>query len=614
MSHNSAPNNLTEVCNAIIAYIQKGNLTIDELLEYMPGPDFPLPNVVINKKDIKSAFATGHSVVSLKIRGLYEIEGNNVIFTTIPYRTYRDKITEQIQNNIEEFEKFLEDFEDESSLGQNRLVFKLKKDANIQKAINQIFALTDLQTTLSYNMNFIINGTPKLCSMIDLIKAYVEHQTSVLVKATQYDKEKAEKRKHILDGLMLILADIDEAIKIIRASENKQEAKNNLKTRFLIDDSQAEAVLDMKLSRLTKLDKIELESERQEKLDIIDKCNKIITNQDYRNQILIDKITELRDKYGDERRTQLIDLEIPKEEKEIEYIEPEKCVVTLTEAGTLKRVSAASFKPQNRGGKGVRKEEEITKGVIRTNTVDNLMVFSNKGVMYKILVNDIPEGKATAAKALLPIAPDEKASVIYSIYHDTTAKYVLFVTKNGLIKKTALKEYIELKKKNGVGAIKLKEGDELTSVCLIDQEDIVIATHDGMGIRFNSADIGSSSRLTMGVRAIDLKANDYVVSALPIRDKKDDIAIFSTSGLGKRIEQSELPTQGRGGKGLIIYKASPSTGYVAAIQMLCDTDQVLISGNKSNICIKAADMPVLKRASAGVKLANSGLVTGVSKV
>ena len=263
MSHCSAPHNLTEACNAIIAYINNPNMTIDELLKIMPGPDFPLDNIVINKKDIKQAFATGKSNVSLKIRGAYTIEENKIIFTSIPYRTYRNKIKAQIEKNAEELDKYISDFDDESGLGNNRLVFYVRVGVAPKAAVDKLFQLTDLQSSISYNMNYIVNGTPKMCSMLDLIDNYVKHQDNVLVKATQYDLDKTERRLHILEGLLIIIKDIDKAIELIKTSSNKAEASNKLIKEFGLTEMQADAVLDLKLVRLTKLDTNELKENIQ---------------------------------------------------------------------------------------------------------------------------------------------------------------------------------------------------------------------------------------------------------------------------------------------------------------------------------------------------------------
>jgi DNA gyrase subunit A len=583
-------------------------------MEYIKGPDYPLAGRIINKKDIKTAFATGRSAVSLKIQGDYEIEGNKIIFTTIPYRTYRNKIKEQIDRNIEEFDKILEDFNDESNVGKNRLVFTLKSGISHKLALNKIFAFTDLQTSISYNMNFIVNGTPKLCSLKDLIVAYVDHQIDVLLKATEYDKNKAEKRAHILRGLIIATDKINEVIELIKTSSDKTEAQNKLIDFLDIDEIQANAILDMKLAKLTRIDKDELKKELQEKENIVAECIKIITDSEHRNDVLISKIETMRDKYGDERRTQLLDLEEPKnEEKEIINVEPEKCVVVMTESGLIKRIPSTSFKTQRRNGKGVKTVDDIIDCVIRTNTIDNLMIFTNKGRMYRILVDNIPVGTNTSKgqpiKSLIEMESDEEATVMYSIYRDTSAKYVLFVTKSGLVKKTALEEYLKTKKKSGIAAINLKENDSLASVTLVDNEDLIVLTKNGMGIRFSSNDVAPSGRTTMGIKAITLKSGDEVLTALPIRDINDTLAIFGRSGFGKKFSLTELARQNRGGKGLIVYKEE-----IAAAALVSDEDRILVIGTNNSICISAKEIPLMSRTAIGNQIIRNTRIEGVSKV
>lgn len=619
MAHNSLPNNLTEVCNGIIHFIEKnGKITIDELMKDIPGPDFPLGGQIINIKDVYSAYATGKSNISLKVRGDYEIEGKKIIFTSIPYRTYRNKIKEQINENIEELEKSIVDFDDESGVGVNRLVFTVKDEGTIQTALSKLFALTDLQTTLSYNMNFIVNGTPKLCSLYDLIKYYVVHQESVLIKATEYDKDKAEKRLHILKGLILAIDKIDEAIILIKKSNDKEEARNGLINLLNIDKTQADAILDMKLAKLTRIDKNELIQEKEEKELFIAECEKILNEKDYRNSILIKKITELKNVYGDERRTKLDNISINKEEKEIEFVEPEKCVVVLTESGLVKRVPSSSFRTQKRNGKGVRTQDDITSMVIRTNTIDSLMIFTDKGKMYRLLVNDIPVGnntsKGQSIKSLVLMDIDENPTVIYSIYRDTDAQYVLFTTKNGLVKKTALEEYIKTSKKNGIAAITIKENDELVSVNLIKDEDIILLTKNGYSIRFNSKEVGTTSRATSGVKGINLGEEDSVVCALAIRDNKDNLAVFSENGIGKQMTLDQFPLQKRAGKGLLYYKPTSSSGDIVAAALVSDEDDILICGNKTSLCISAKEIPVLGRTSLGNQMIKDNKIQSISKV
>lgn len=618
MAHNSLPHNLSEVCDGIVAYIKNNNITTNELMTYIKGPDFPLPNVVVNSRDIKYAFENGNSNTSLKVRGIYKVEGQNIIFTSIPYRTYRNKIKEQIEKNIEVFDKLLDDFNDESSLGKNKLVFTVKKGINIQNVVNTLFNLTDLQTNLSYNMNYIVNGTPKMCSMIDLIKAYVEHQINVLLAATNYDKEKAEHRKHILDGLIVIIKNLDKTILIIRNSDNTEVAKKLLIKEFNIDEIQAKAVLDMKLGRLTKLDNSELLKELEEKIKIIDECNKIINDKTYRDEKLINKIIDLKNKYGDDRRTELLDIKIVKEEKEKIVVEPEKVVVVLTEDGAVKRIPSLNFKVGNRNTKGVKTQSDIVKATIRTNTVDSLLVFSNLGKVYRVPVNDIPVGTNSSQgqliTTLVQMGMNEKPCLIYSVYKDTEAKYIVFVTEQGLIKKTALAEFANLKKKGGSAALKLRDDDKLTSVALMNEEDIILVTNGGMGIRFNIKDVSPTGKTSMGVKGMNLKEGDYIVAAMPVRDENDGVAIFSETGLGKRIKISDLSRQARGGKGVIIYKPSKTSGSVVTGAMINDSDNVLLVGNPNSLCISGKDIPVLGRTSSGNQLIKGGKITSVSKI
>ena len=620
MAHNSAPHNLTEVCNAAIHFIEKNSeISLDELMEDIPGPDFPLGGTIINQKDVRTAYGTGKSSTSLKIRGDYEIKGNQIIFTTIPYRTYRNKIKEQITENIEELESVIVDFEDESSVGENKLIFTVKDVASIGTALNKLFALTDLQTTLSFNMNFIVNGTPQLCNLHSLIKYYVQHQENVLLAATAYDKAKAEHRLHILNGLIAAIDQIDKVIALIRASESKNDARLGLMKMLSVDEVQADAILDMKLAKLTRIDKNELLQEKKEKEDLIEELTKIIENKEYRNSLLIKQITTLKNSYGDARRTKLLNIETAsKEDKEIEFVEPEQCVVIMSENGLIKRVPSSNFRVQKRNGKGVKTQDDIVNAVIRTNTVDSLMIFTNKGKMYRLLVNDIPVGtnlsKGIPVSTLIEMESGEIPSTIYSIYRDTEAKYVLFVTKNGIVKKTSLEEYIKTKKKNGIVAISLKEGDELAAVSLVKDEDLILVTEMGMGIKFNSAEVNATSRATTGVKGIALAEEDKVVAALAIRDIKDKLAIFSANGLGKKIDLKELPVQKRAGKGLMCYKPTDATGNITAATLIADEDNILVIGNKKSICISAAEVPELGRASIGNQIIKEEKIKVVNKI
>ena len=612
MSHSRPSMNLTEVCNGIVAYIKNNNITLDEIMEYIKGPDFPLGGVVINEKDIKAAFATGHSVNSLKVRGDYIIEGRNIIFTSIPYRTYRNNIKDQIYKNIDEFSTVIDDFDDESNVGKNRLVFKVKKGVDTNKVLAKLFALTDLQTTISYNMNFIVNGTPKLCSLLDLIKHYVEHQEAVLVNKSKFDKDKAEKRKHILDGLIIIIDSIDKAINIIRNSDDKESAQKALIKEFKLTEAQAKAVLDMRLSKLTKMDKSDLLNEISEKIKIIAECTKIIGDKEYCDSILIKLVENMKKNYGDERRTKLENITETKEEVIKNVIEPEKCVVILTESGHIKRIPTSNFKTQNRNGKGVRTQSDITSMVLRTNTVDSLMIFDDTGMMYRLSVNDIPEGTNSSIGQSLKILAKTKGNptVIYSIYKDTDAQYVMFATKGGMIKKTPLEEYIKTNRKSGISAIKFKDGDSLATVTLMKDEDVLIFTKNGRGIKVNSSEIPTGSRTTIGVKGINLDDGDEVSAVLPIRDSKDDIALFDNNCNAKRFPIAEVPFTKRGTKGSKYLKG---TNLVAAL--INDSDTLLVCGDVSSICVKAEDIPETSKSANGNKIIKANnTILSVSKI
>ena len=611
MSHNSAPNNLSEVCDAIIAYINNPELTIDDIMKYMKGPDFPLGNVIINQKDIKTAYATGKSQTSLKVRGDYEIDGNKIIFTSIPYRTYRNKIKEQLEKNVEVFEPLMEDFNDESNIGKNRLVF-FAKPGKVQSLLAKLFTLTDLQTSISYNMNYIVNGTPKLCSIKDLIQAYVIHQHNVMINIAKTDLSKANNKKHTIEGLLIALKDIDTAIQLIRNSFDKEEARIKLIEHFSITEEQANAILDMKLSKLTKLDKDDLLKELEELRLAIANYEKIINDSNYRNKTLIEKVQELKNKYGDARRTKIIQIaDEPKEDKEIVNVEPEKCVVITTASGNIKRIPTSSFKVQKKNGKGIKSQDDITDTIIRTNTIDQLMIFTNKGNMYRLLVNNIPAGtnasKGQPITSLIEMASGEKPTIIYSIYRDTDAQYVIFATKNGIVKKTALNEYTSTKKKCGIPAIKLREDDELVAVSLVKDENIILVSSAGNAIRFKSSEVSAAGRLTIGMKGMTLKAGEEIVSMSIVRDSADNLATFTSTGMAKQFSLTELPLQAKGGKGIKI-------GDIAAVALISNEDNLLVCGAKNSICISAKDIPTLGRTAQGNQVIKGDRIISVSKI
>ena len=451
--------------------------------------------------------------------------------------------------------------------------------------------------------------------MKQLLEIYINHQKDVLLRKSKFEAKKIANRLHILDGLLIALEDIDNVIAMIKKSESAAAAKIALMAKYHLSEAQAKAILDMKLAKLAKLEKVEIQKEKAELEEELKRLNAIIANP---IPTLIEIFEGLKKTYGDARRSTITQVATTKEEKEIEFVEPEKCVVMMTEGGLIKRIPSTSFRTQKRNGKGVKNQDDITNAVIRTNTIDSLMIFSDKGKMYRLLVNDIPVGtnvsKGTSIKSLINMDTDEQPAVMYSIYRDTDAQYVLFVTKNGLVKKTSLEEYIKTKKKTGIAAITLKEGDELAAVSLIKDEQLILITSNGMGIRFDSKEIGATSRATSGVKGINIGADDKIVAAMAVRNGNDKIAIFAHGGLSKKIDLSELPLQKRAGKGLICYKPTNSTGKIAAATLVEDSDSVLIVGDKTSICISASDIHNLGRSSIGNQVIKNSKILSVSKV
>lgn len=457
-----------------------------------------------------------------------------------------------------------------------------------------------------------MDKSPKLLNLKQLIEIYIKHQEDVLTRKTKYEADKVKVRIHILEGLLIALEDIDSIIALIKKSESAAAAKVALMSQYNLSEAQAKAILDMKLSKLAHIESVEVQTEKNQLVEELERLSNILANP---TPELVKIFNELKKTYGDSRLTTITQVSEKKEDKEIEFVEPEKCVVVMTEGGTIKRIPSTSFRAQRRNGKGVRTQEDITSAVIRTNTIDSLMIFSDKGKMYRLLVNDIPVGtnvsKGQSIKSLINMEIDEQPAIMYSIYRDTDAKYVLFTTKNGLVKKTSLEEYISTKKKTGIGAINLREGDSLASVSLIKDEPIVLITANGYMLKCNSTDVSATSRMTTGVKGINLGADDYVVAALPVRDTNDALAVFSEHGFGKKLAPTEMMTQKRGGKGIICFKG---TDKLAAATLVSDGDMVLICGDRSSICIDAVEIPILGRATTGNQMLKDNKILSVSKV
>jgi DNA gyrase subunit A len=607
MACNWLPHNLREVSNAIIDYIDGKEPTL-------PGPDFPTGGLIINGNDLPNIVKSGKG--SVKVRGKYKMEDKNIVFYELPYGVATEALMNEIGTACDEGKiPGISNIRNESNRKNGfRLVIECEKNAPIATIINLLFRETSLQTSISYNQVALVDKTPTELTLKDCIKIYVDHNINCIITETKYDKQKAIDKLEILKGLLKALEDIDNIIALIKKSESAAAAKTELQAKYGFTEPQAKAIVDMKLGKLAGLERIEIQKEADGLVTIIDGLDLILTSPQAELRV---RLSELVKKYGDDRRTEIIHLTESKEEKEIEFVEPEKCVVVMTEGGLIKRVPSSAYKTQRRNGKGIKSQDDITSAIIRTNTIDSLMIFSDRGKLYRLLVDEIPVGtnasKGVLINSLINLEQGEKASVIYSIYRDTDAKYVLFVSENGIIKKTPLEEYTKTKKKTGVNALSIREGDSLAAVSLLNDEDIILLTQKGYSIRFSASELSPASKAASGVKGINLGEGDKVVAALPVRDSNDDLALFTSNGLGKRVNLIEFVKQKRGGRGIVAMKFNGDATLVGG-SLVNDNDNLLVLGDKSTICVEAKDISVLSRTSVGVQVLKGSGIKTVTKV
>ena len=606
MACNWLPHNLGEVAQAIYDYM-------DGKEPMLPGPDFPTGGLIINQKDLPNIIKTGHG--SVKVRGKYRVEKNKIIFYEIPYTTTTEALIDEIGAVSESKEvEGITDVRDES--GKDiRIVIQIGKGVDPDGVAKKLFAKTNLQTSVSYNQVALIDKTPTELGLKDCIEIYVNHNIECIVKEAEFDLQKAKARAEVVDGLLKALEDIDNIIALIKKSKSAAAAKGSLIETYGFTEPQAAAIVNMKLGSLAGLEKIALQNEAEELKNTINSLMSLLSDEDIQKKTIRERLEEIVKKFGDARRTELTHIDVKPEEKEIVEVIPEDCVVILTQAGNIKRVPAKSFKVQNRNGKGVKNEDGAILDLISTNTIDTLMAFSSKGKMYRLLVDNVPAGtnasKGVSITSLINTEPNEKIIAITSLYRKTNAEYVVFVTKNGLIKKTKLEEYSSIKRSTGIAAIKLKEGDSLANVTFLKDEDMIVVTEQGFSIHFSTAEISPIGRVTSGVRAIKLTDGDRIVVGLPIHKDTDEIALFLSNGIGKKVPLSEYPLQARGGKGVIAYKVSPTNRVVGAA-MVDEKDNLLLIGNPNSICIPAKEVPSLTRVGLGnIMIKNSHILSVV---
>lgn len=600
-----APHNLTEVGTAIFDYLDGKEPTL-------PGPDFPTGGIIINKDDIPKIMASGRG--SVKIRAKYKIEGTSITFYELPYGlTTEDAITQL--NELAEEEKLegVTEIRDDSDKTAVQVTLECKKDANLSKIITTAFQSTSLQSSFSYNQVALVDKEPRLLNLKQCIEIYVKHNLECIVREHKFVLEKKQERMEIVNGLLKALEDIDNVIAIIKASESPSAARKNLIARYNFSELQAKAIVDMKLSRLTGLEKLELQQEKEALAKEIEQLLKIISSVDTQTDILRERLSVIVKLYGDARRTELAQIAIEKKEKEKVVVEPKDCVIIISQKGLVKRVDSKNFKTQKRNTAGVKTAGDLIAFSQKTNTQDTLMVFSSAGKMYRLLVDSIPEGTNVSAgtplAALIEFGDNEVPMAYTTLSRDTDKKFIFFATKNGIIKKVPLEEYDSMKR-TGVVAIKFKDNDELAAVTFINQEEMMLVTKKGMTIRFASAEMPISSRIAQGVKGMNIADDDYVIAALPIANSADNLAVVSEDGLGKQIPLTEFTVQNRGGKGISCYKNT-----IAGAALVNDESNILVSGDKTSIAVSSTDLPILGRVSLGnILLKNNTKIIAISKI
>ena len=627
MATNIPPHNLTEVINGIIKIIDEDNVTDEELLSIIKGPDFPTEGIIIGREGIKEAYLTGRGKITVRAEAEIEETSNNrqrIIVNSLPYQVNKAKLVENIASLVRE--KRLEgisDLRDESDrIDRVRIVIELKRDANAQVVLNQLYKNTQMQDTFGIIMLALVNGEPKILTLRQCLDYYIDHRKTVILRRTQFDLDKALARVHILEGLKIALDNIDEVINIIRNSYD--DAKERLMKRFGLSDIQAQAILDMRLKTLSGLQREKIDEEYNELMKLIEYYREVLSSERLVFDIIKKELTEIKEKYGDERKTKIAAAEGEIDVEDL--IKEEQSVITLTHFGYIKRMPVDTYKSQKRGGKGITgiatREEDFVKQIFTASTHDIILFFSNKGKLYRLKGYEVPEAgrtaKGTAIVNLLSLDPGEKISAVIPINNFSEGKYLLMGTKNGLIKKTALTEYNSARK-TGLLAITLKDDDELIDVRLTDGEDnVVMVTKKGMSITFDEKDVRPVGRTAQGVIGIRLDEDDSVIGMESIISNiKGTLLAITENGFGKRTELEEYRVQNRGGRGVITYKVTPKTGDIVGIRIATDEEDVmLITDNGTIIRLNVKDISILGRATQGVTLmrTNEGKVVSIEKI
>ena len=611
MATNIPPHNLGEIIDGTIMLIDNPETTVLELMTAIKGPDFPTGAIVMGKAGIRAAYETGKGKIVVRAKAEIEEENgrNRIVVTEIPYQVNKAKLIENIADLVKDKKiTGISDLRDESDREGMRIVIELKRDANPNVILNLLFKHTKMQDTFGVIMLALVDNEPKVLNLKEVLTHYIAFQKEVVTRRTIFELNKAEARAHILEGLKIALDNIDDVINIIRSSKNSDIAKSTLMERFQLSDKQAQAILEMRLRRLTALERDKIEEELNEIMQYIEYLNSILADEMKLLGVIKEELIEIKSKYNDERRT-----EIQKVVNEIDIedlIQEEDVVITLTNSGYIKRISADTYSAQRRGGRGIQamttKEDDFVENVLITSTHSDVLFFTNKGRVYKKRAYEIPDAGRTAKGTniinLIPIEQDERIETVLTIADEIREGYLFMATKKGLVKKTHLSEFKNLRK-NGLIAISLREGDELLKVKVTRGDaDIVIVSEHGNAIKFNEQDVRAMGRTAAGVKSMNLREDDIAV-CMDIAVDDEDLLVISENGFGKRTPLVEYKRQNRGGVGLITYKISEKTGKVVGATV-CKAEDELMLINTSGVAIRinVSDVSVTSRATMGVRL------------
>ena len=613
MATNIPPHNLTEVINGIIGIIDNSEITDDELMAIIKGPDFPTEGIIIGYDGIKDAYRTGRGKITVRAEAeIEEMSGNRqrIIVSSLPYQVNKARLIENISRLAREKRiEGISEMRDESDRNDRvRIVMELKRDANAKVVLNQLYKNTQMQDTFGVIMLALVDGEPKILTLRQCLDCYIKHRVDVIVRRTKFELEKALARAHILEGLKIALDNIDEVIEIIRNSYD--DPKEKLMARFSLSDIQAQAILDMRLKTLSGLQREKIDEEYKQLMELIAHLREILNSEQLVLNIIKEELTQIKEKFGDERKTKIVaaegDIDIE------DLIKEEQTVIALTHFGYIKRMPIDTYRSQRRGGKGITgiatREEDFVKQIFTASTHDTILFFTNKGKLYRLRGYEIPEAgrtaKGTAIVNLLSLDPGEKVSAVIPIQNFAEGKYLLMATKNGLIKKTSLKEY-DSARKTGLQGITLKDEDELIGVRLTDGEDnVVLVTRNGLCITFDEKDVRPIGRVSQGVIGIRLDEDDEVIGMESvIVGGKATLLAITENGFGKRTELDEYRVQKRGGRGVITYKITPKTGKIVGIRIATEEDDVmLITDTGTIIRLKVKEVSILGRSTQGVTL------------